>query len=160
MKTECAKPVIDSSVLYIAMAMQEPSDLKTSFSIFGPPSAGIDSNLVFGVGGVSTLNAKVKVFDIDVEIRMNQFFLDFRPYDTSHLVAVHPSISTTAFLTLIFFITKMPSSVVFAGIGTQIHKPFGCVFQPKVTQDSSVERIMPESIAIRQRWLGPIVQCG
>ena len=47
----------------------------------------VDRDLI--VGGVAMLNAKVKIFEVDVEVGVDQLLFDVLPDDAGHLVAVH-----------------------------------------------------------------------
>src|SRR5207244_5511234 len=48
---------------------------------------GVDGHLV--VGGVAVLHAEIVVFQIHVEVGVDQLVLDERPDDARHLITVH-----------------------------------------------------------------------
>ena len=41
------------------------------------------------IGGVTVLDAQVKILDVDIEVGEDQLFLDELPDDAGHLIAVH-----------------------------------------------------------------------
>ncbi len=60
---------------------------------------GIDGDLI--VGRVAEFDAQIVIFQIHIEVGVDQLVLDELPDDAGHLVPVH---STTVPVTLIFFI--------------------------------------------------------
>src|SRR5260370_1013986 len=83
-----AKPLIDSSVLYMDRATPSPLKLKTSKVCGALPSSGVNVIVSFPFPLITVSDSKVIVFDIDIQVGKDQFVLYEFPDDSGHFIPI------------------------------------------------------------------------